>query len=528
MPLIHQIFAELNQAEKGSYLGKLISNDEFTPENKQKFILDYFGKQPETMALLQDLPEQEQQTFKEIFLDELTRFLKDKVALIGLPATRASLTAKPGKIADAKDPANQNANKLIYRVGLSFEKQKIASLIQKKLTAHEIDETKANQYRKLLEAGKLKLVTVNGTQEIITQEEAVAAAKKYPNATVTPFIAMEDSGTPNLDGSTTNTFEGLVEEFNSAAAANLEQDLESKGLEVVADFKVKDGVATGQVRDADGKTLQLKADLNLPDQDPKKYQFEFAPETDLQQEEAGLEASPDPLTGQVFYLNQDGLNKFNPADGKRKSAKEVGKSQLSEGMQTETTTDQSEPTPSSSSMGGAATSFTPTSAPGPQKFQMPSSAGKPKVAPQPLYTSGHSEEEETSDEQPQYRPVLESQYRLAALKKIGKAANALANNSQSNGQTGQSGQPGKPGQKGQTGQSKMPGAPGRVRSGQQAKAQQPPSKQRNPMTYAAWGTLATTLGVIGGASAAANYALSHKKAAESGLSFIGHFLHLIG
>ncbi len=283
-PLLKEVLVDVATGRKGNqYLGKLFSGtheakEPMTVIEKTDFMKDYF------LTPVRNVPSHpffEDKSLRENFFDELQHFFKLRNKLSGPNGARNSYL--PNENGDFSDDAEREILRLSLKITHNFEQKRIAKQIDEQEERGQLDMQQAEGKRDLLANGKLILNETNGVQSY----------EQKPDMAV------------------------LSDEERAEQELILEMQLEENGLEVGKDgiYVDENGIAYGQVTDVDGQDLTVSVNLNLDNHDPKKFVFTF---------HGGQNEEGKSLNGFSFALSQKDLQKFEPQEGLRKSAMEVG------------------------------------------------------------------------------------------------------------------------------------------------------------------------------------------------------------
>jgi hypothetical protein len=377
-PLLMRIFTDIAEGKDNIYLQKLLAGEEKIPllkEEKEDFIEDYFlSDRTKPFSTTSE----EDEKFQYAFIDSFADLIRLRSRLSGVEGTKDAFFPDDEKKFDVT--TLRNIYDLSYKVTLLFEKAEIEKLIESKKEKGEIAQTKASRDKALLEAGRLKLINVNGEDQYISEEEA----RKFANTPagdveVIPLIAIGTSGTStNISsiskvGKTADEVLATISSEDKAekqiAAETKNADTESAATNKPATAEsanVESATATKSKKQLSAKPKSAKiAELSNDFKSSKKASIE------MMMEKNGLEVLDDGFTidekgiahgrvkdakGQIlivetdtlpnendpqkyelrfkftfaddssknFILNQTDLNKFLPDGKTRKTADEVG------------------------------------------------------------------------------------------------------------------------------------------------------------------------------------------------------------
>lgn len=332
LPLLGEVVTDMSKGEKNLFLGKLLQGEQILPLERDEFVRYYFENrqdQNRKSPFIDTTPEQNRK-FWYSFTDEFSRYMILRFRLSGTEGTRTAFY--PGKEGGFTQEVTKNLYDLAYRITNDFEQERISQLIKKEEEAARADgdaerAKKAAHDRELLNAGKLKLVLVNGVEQYISEEEAKNAAtsqdENIRRMKVTPAVGvglgkMKDPGIySSAVQEETAGFDELQNDFVTSSAAATDQKYEKlvtamadNGLDIVPNtFKNpqgqwnidEKGFLNGEVKDRRGQRMKVKINPALGEKDPDKFEFTFI---------GGTAPNGSPLDGLSFTASEADLDNF--------------------------------------------------------------------------------------------------------------------------------------------------------------------------------------------------------------------------
>lgn len=330
-PFLQEVLTDMSTTmDKGDPLYKIKNQIQISAVDQEVFEKKYFlGKQPAKRPFTG----QDEGEYRKYFLEELTSHVNTMIRLSNVKGMRQALLpdAEVGRTFGSHQKLTENLNRLSIKLARKFEKRKIRA----KLT-EEGELTEEKQRR--LENGEMKLVEIDGKEEVKTEEEMVEMARKEPQKTVVPSIepgiekmfARMEGGAPANEKPTENpappekkpiAITAVGNDFDTAKIASVREILMESGLEITEEMKIENGVVSGIVRDVEGQELKVSVNTRKPNYDASKFVFTFTAN------------GPHPeLEGYRIPVSQNDLHSaFFGAEGKRKPAEKVFKEQDARG-----------------------------------------------------------------------------------------------------------------------------------------------------------------------------------------------------
>lgn len=363
-PLIQRIVTDMAEPKPDTqYLQRIMiggEGDKLKALEKEQFFNEYFRKD-KTKPF--STTEEGDVKFQNKFLDEFTESFQTRRKLSDVEGVRRALL--PGKDKSFNEEVSRNIFQMAYKMCLDFEKQRVQEILQKEKGEMSVKD------REDLEAGKLKLIIVNGVEHVIHEDEAKNAASNptMKNVVVKEYLSkqieggtadgigtaggtsggIEGAGTGTATGgaiegagatgsavggpaagleSPPTTLETVANDFGDAKAAGMETLLEKNGLEMVGGLSYDPAdkekrFLKGKVRDVNGQLLNVRIDTKAGKDEPHKFAFTFAGPPP-----SGTKGKD--RTGETFFLSQNDLKKFEPEPGKRQSAEEIAHPKVGE------------------------------------------------------------------------------------------------------------------------------------------------------------------------------------------------------
>lgn len=326
-PFIQEVLTDMSTTmDKGDPLYKIRHQIQISAEDKEEFKKKYFqGVQPANRPFTG--PDEE--SYQEFFIDELKKKVDGMIRLSRIEGMEQALLPDPesGRIFGTHQVLTRNLNRLAITMARNFEKRKIEQKLAKE---GELNE----ENKRRVENGEVKLVEVDGEEQIKTEEQIVEMARKEPQAVIIPSIEpeietmfnelpLDDKGAekPEPPQKKSVTVTKVRDDFDAAKIQSVRDILLESGLEVVGEMTIENGVVAGVVRDVEGQELKVSVDTKKPNYAADKFIFIFTAN------------GPHPeLKDKRIPLSQNDLrSSFTGKAGERKPAEKVFKEQDEKG-----------------------------------------------------------------------------------------------------------------------------------------------------------------------------------------------------
>lgn len=197
LPLLGEVVTDMGKADKTRYFGNLLEGEKLTTIQKDEFVRYYFENRQDQnrKTPFQGSTPAEDREFWQAFTGEFEKYVILRFRLSGTEGTKTAYSAdKDGRFTQE---ATRNLYDLAYRITNDFEKARIEQLIKREEEAARAAgdaerEKKAARDRELLNAGKLKLIMVDGVEEYVSEEDAEKRSRdeNQKNKKVTPAVAV--------------------------------------------------------------------------------------------------------------------------------------------------------------------------------------------------------------------------------------------------------------------------------------------------------------------------------------------------
>lgn len=327
-PFLQEVLTDMSTTiDKGDPLYKIKNQIQISAEDKQQFEKKYFlGQQPANRPFTG----QDEGEYRKYFLEELANHATRLIRLSNVKGMQEALLpdAEVGRTFGNHQVLTRNLNRLSLTLARNFEKRKI-----KEKLSEEGSLTEEKQHR--IENGEMKLLEIDGKEEVKTEEEMTAMARKEPQKLIVPMIEPTLEKTSNVPKKSSDgkekvqketlqspkkksvTIAEVKQDFDAAKIESIRKTLSSSGLEVVGELKIEGGVVSGTVRDVEGQELKVSVDSKKPNYAADKFVFIFTAH------------GPHPeLEGSRIPVSQNDLHSiFFEEEGKRKPAEKVFKEQ---------------------------------------------------------------------------------------------------------------------------------------------------------------------------------------------------------
>lgn len=326
-PFIRQVLTDMSAAtDKNDALYKIRHQIAITENDKDEFKQKYFqGNQPANRPFTK--PEDEK--YQDYFIEELKKKVDAQIRLSKVEGMEKALLpdTESGREFGTHQALTRNLNQLAITMARSFEKRAIKQNLAEKGEMNEENERR-------LENGELKLVEVDGEEQVVTEEEVTDMAQENPQATIIPSIEpniektfedrpLDEKGaeTPQPPEKKEVATTQVREDFDTAKRESIREILTDSGLEVVGEMTIENGVVRGTVIDVEGQELVVNVDTKKPNYAADKFIFIFT--------ENGPHGD---LKGKRIPLSQNDLqSSFIGEKGERKTAEKVFKEQDARG-----------------------------------------------------------------------------------------------------------------------------------------------------------------------------------------------------